>query len=197
MPSSFTTLSIMNTALTQFGLDEIVSMEDGTAEFTLMSRAWPMIVEGELERGRYHFAKEEAELLSRVPGKFGFHDGYLVPNEALHVRRVWTADQADSTQVAWVQDQSAVYLNAPDGIMAELIIAPETHVFSALFCEGVAHRLRAALYRAVEDNAGAREAEGMARIAFDDARANASRSRQSTDAFRLGTIATARFGGRG
>ena len=197
MPSSFTTLSIMNTALTQCGYDEILSMEDGTAEFTLMQRAWPGIVEAELEQGRYSFSRAEVQLLSRVPGKFGFEDGYLVPNEALHVRRVWTDEETDPTQVAWVQDQSAVYVNAPSGIMAEIIVAPETSVFTAQFCQGVMHSLRAALLRAVAEYPAAREAESMAEIKFDSARTIASKSRQSTQAFRLGTIAEARFGGRG
>ena len=94
MATQFSMLQIMNAALIAQGRDEIVSENDGSNEWRLLSRNWPLIVEAELEDGAYNFTREQRELLTRSAGKYGYEDAYVVPLTALHVRRLWTQDEA-------------------------------------------------------------------------------------------------------
>ena len=68
MATSFSMLQIMNAALVAEGFDEALAENDGTVEWRLLSRNWPLIVEAELEDGNYHFTRKQAELLTRADG---------------------------------------------------------------------------------------------------------------------------------
>ena len=195
MASTFSMIEIMNAALITQGFSDAVSENDGSDEWRLLSRNWATIVEGELEDGLYSFTKEQTELLTRSDGRFGYDDAYLVPGDAIHVRRLWTVDdqgERDMT-VDWVQDGTKVYVNAPDGVFIEYVTVADPSLWSANFARGVQMMLEACLLRCRE---AYREAAAMAVEAqgfFERARKNSSRSRSPQSPYRAGRIAQARF----
>ena len=62
MASSFSMLQIINAALVAQGQYPI-DTNDGSDEWELLSRNWPLIVEAELEDGAYQFSKQQFSLL--------------------------------------------------------------------------------------------------------------------------------------
>lgn len=189
-------LGIMNAALVSVGLNEIVSEEDGTPEFNAMARNWPGIVQSELEAGLYEFSKVQADLNSRIDGKFGHPDGYLVPLASLFVRHVWTLGTSDVRVFStdWVSDGAAVYLTGEAGCAIEYITVPDPSIWSANFSRGVQHKLEAVLYRMESDETAARDADLRGMDAFSTARTVASKSRAARPLMRTSSFATARFG---
>lgn len=202
MATTFAMLQIMNAALVAEGFDEVLAENDGTPEWRLLSRNWPLIVEAELEDGNYQFTRRQAELLTRSDGKFGFPDAYAVPADALHVKRLWTEDEQGVRDLSleWVQDGSHVYVDKADGVFIEYTEASETDLWSANFSRGVQLKLQAVLLTFREDRGGAREANAEAETYFQRARTNSSRGRSATEPYRRSRYAKARFGvydGRG
>jgi len=194
MSHQYSMLSIMNTALVSRGWDEITSENDGTAEFRVMMRNWPSIVEAELEGGKYEFSKAQASLVTRIEGRFGKRDGFLIPNDALTVRHLWLAGSGARNFVDWVADGEAVYVDSPSGCHIEYLTVPDPSIWSANFSRGVQHRLEAVLIRALEGEAReAQEAEMMAEIAFQTARTLASQQRAARPLLRKSAFAMARF----
>lgn len=196
MSTSFSMLAIMNAALIAEGYEEIVSENDGTVEWRLLSRNWPSIVEAELEDGAYHFTRKQAQLLSRQPGMFGFQDAYLVPAEALHVRRLWTEaeDGVRDTDILWSQDGARVFVDCPYGIWIEYVEAAESDLWSANFARGVQMKLQALLLSFREDRGAAAQMDAQADIYFQRARTNSSKGRSATEPYRRSRYARARFG---
>lgn len=179
MATIFSMLDIMNAALITQGFADAVAEIDGTDEWRLLSRNWSSIVEGELEDGLYSFTKDQAELLTRSDGRFGYDDAYLVPPAAIHVRRLWTEDetgQRDMT-VDWVQDGSKVYVNAAAGVFIEYVTVADPSLWSANFARGVQMKLEACLLRSREAYREAAAMDADAMQYFDRARKNSSRSR--------------------
>jgi hypothetical protein len=195
MAQQFSMLGIMNAALITEGFDEIVSLNDGSDEWRILSRNWPLIVEAELEDGLYSFTRREAELLSRQPGKFGFEDGYLVPNDALHVRRVWTEDDQGTrdTAIDWGQDGNCVYVNNPSGIFVEYMEAADPSFWGANFSRGVQMKLQAVLLNVKEEQSAARNKEQEAEVYFQRARTQSSKSRSAAAPYVESRFARARF----
>lgn len=195
MARDFSIIQIMNAALISEGFDDIVSTNDGSVEWRLMSRNWPLIVEAELENGRYNFSRKQAELLSRQDGKFGYPDAYLVPSEAIHVRRLWTEDAqgCQDTDVDWVQDGERVFATAPSGVFIEYTISPDPSLFSANFSRGVQMMLQAVLLSVKEEKGEAQAMEAGAQTYFQNARTNSSKSRSATEPFKTSRFAAARF----
>lgn len=187
-------LDIMNAALVSVGLDEIVSEEDGTPEFRAMARNWPGIVEAELEAGQYDFSAFQVHLLSRIPGKFGKQDGYLIPGPALFVRHLWLNDSGPRALVDWVSDGQAVYVDAADGCFVEYLTVPDPSIWSANFSKGVQFKLEAVLHRMMGDARAATDAEMRAMDAFQTGRTVASKSRAARPFMRESDFARARFG---
>jgi hypothetical protein len=195
MATMFSMIDLMNAALITQGFSDAVAENDGSDEWRLLSRNWAGIVEAELEDGLYSFSKEQAELLTRSDGRFGYDDAYLVPGDAIHVRRLWTedADGQRDTTVDWVQDGTKVYVNAIDGVGIEYVTVADPSLWSANFARGVQMKLEACLLRCREayQEAAAMDADAMRY--FDRARKNSSRSRSAQPAYRPGRIAVARF----
>lgn len=187
-------LTIINAALSAQGEDEVVSLEDGTPEFRVLSRNWPFIVEAELETGKYTFARQEVFTQSRVDGKFGFADGYVVPAGALHVRKVWTVGNGEIIEPIWVQDGQHVHVDEAEGIWMEYATVPDASFWGANFSDGVRLRLQSVLARATGEP---READGLnaqADLAFERARTASSKSRSDVTRQRQSSFAAARFG---
>lgn len=194
MAHQFSMLEIFNAALVAQGLQEIVSENDGSAEFRVLARNWPSIVEAELEDGAYYFAREEAELHNRSPGKYGFDDAYLTPPEAIHVRRVWLPDDP-CREMDWVQDGRHVYVNSATPITVQYLTVSDPHLWSANFARGVQMKLEAVILRALKEEAGEAVAmENQAEVYFQRARTNSSKARSTKPPYRPGRIAGARFG---
>ena len=187
-------LSIFNAALVAQGLQEIVSENDGSAEFRVLVRNWPAIVEAELEDGAYNFARHEIRLHNREDGAFGYTDKFRVPAEAIHIRRVW--DPADPCrEFDWVQDGSHVHVSHPDPITIQYLTVAEPHLWSANFTRGVQMKLEAVILRALKEEPGEAQAlENQAEVYFQRARTNSSKSRSAKRPIRTGRIAMARFG---
>lgn len=188
-------LQIMNAALAVQGYDEIVTDNDGSDEWQLLSRQWPLIVEAELEAGNYHFTRQQALLNQRQDGLFGFDDAYLIPLEAMHVRRLWTEDDQGNrdTDVPWGQDGTRVHVNEPDGVYIEYLVAADPDLWGANFSLGVNMKLQAILLRNKEDYAAAERMDMAAEQKFQLARTTSSRSRSATEPYKAGRIAQARF----
>lgn len=195
MATNFSMLGIMNAALVSVGYDEITSEYDGTPEFRVMSRNWPFIVEAELEVGLYSFTKQQATLNSRIDGKYGFADGYLVPGDAMHVRHLWKPGIETRSFSDWTQDGTAVYLDSVDGCVVEYVVAADPHLWGANFAQGVQFKLQAALQRGLMGEFGeAAQSDQMAQLSFEAARTVSSKSRAARPTMRPGGIAAARFG---
>lgn len=195
MPHQFSMLGIMNAALVSVGYDEITSENDGTAEFRTMMRNWHGIVEAELETGHYEFSRGQTEVVSRIPGKFGHPDGYLIPSEALTVTRVWLPGETEVREfIDWSSDGTAVYLDSPDGCLIEYLTVPDPSIWSANFSQGVQYSLEAVLLRAHAGEPGeAAQREGMAEMKFQTARTRASKARAARPLVRQSAFARARF----
>jgi hypothetical protein len=195
MATEFSMLGIMNAALLAQGFQEVASENDGTEEFLALARNWPGIVESELEEGRYNFTKHEAELLTRIDGKFGFADGYLLPASTLHVRKVWILDEVgERCEARWVQDDRYVYVDSEDGCTVETMISKTPDLWSANFVQGVQRKLEAILLRVNGENSSARDMEQQAEVYFQRARTNSSKSRSAEPVVKASRIARARFG---
>lgn len=195
MATQFSMLEIMNAALISEGFDEIVSENDGTNEWRLLSRNWSSIVEAELEDGLFFFTRRQEFLVGRQEGRFGFPDAYLVPAAALHVRRAWTEDdQGNREMIEWAQDGERVYADAAEGVFIEYIEAADPSFWSANFSRGVQMRLQAALLRFKEEHSAASSMDQQAEIYFQRARTNSSKARSATEPFKQSRFARARFG---
>lgn len=199
MATTFSMLSIMNAALAVQGYDEIVSANDGSDEWQLLSRQWPLIVEAELEAGNYHFTRKQAFLNQRQDGLFGFDDAYLVPDEAMHVRRLWTEDDngVRDTDIPWGQDGTRVHVNEPAGVFIEYLIAADPNLWGANFSLGVNQKMQAILLRNKEDYAAAQQMDMEAERAFQIARTTSSRARSANEPYKTSRLVNARFGRRG
>lgn len=195
MSTSFSMLMIMNAALAVQGYDEIVTDNDGSDEWRLLSRQWPLLVEAELEAGNYHFTRKQAFLNQRQDGLFGFDDAYLVPAEAMHVRRLWTEDDNGerNTDVPWGQDGTRVHVNEPSGVFVEYLIAADPNLWGANFSLAVNMKMQAVLLRNKEDYAAARDMDSEAEQKFQLARTTSSKARSATEPYKQGRIALARF----
>lgn len=195
MASTFSMIDLMNAALITQGFSDAIAENDGSDEWRLLSRNWATIVEGELEDGLYAFTKDQTELLTRSDGRFGYDDAYLVPGDAIHVRRLWTEDAEGlrDTTVDWVQDGTKVYVNAPEGVFIEYVTVADASLWSANFARGVQMKLEAVLLRSREAyrEAAAMDADAMGY--FDRARKTSSQSRAAQPPYKMGRIALARF----
>lgn len=196
MSTEFSMLGIMNAALLAQGFQEVASENDGTEEFLALARNWPGIVESELEEGRYNFTKHEVSIITRIDGKFGFDDGYLLPASTLHVRKVWILDErGERCEVdRWVQDDRYVYVDNDDGCTVETIISKTPDLWSANFVQGVQRKLEAILLRINGENSSARDMEQQAEVYFQRARTISSKSRSANPVVKESRIAAARFG---
>jgi hypothetical protein len=195
MATSFSMLQIMNAALAVQGYDEIVADNDGSDEWQLLSRQWPLIVEAELEAGNYHFTRNEAFLNQRQDGLFGFEDAYLVPLDAMHVRRLWTVNEREEreTDVPWGQDGTRVHVTEPEGVYIEYLVAADPSLWGANFCLAVNMKLQAILLRNKEDYGAADRMDLDAEQKFQIARTTSSKARSATEPYKTGRIAQARF----
>lgn len=198
MATTFQMLQIMNAALVAEGFDEVLAANDGTVEWRLLSRNWPLIVEAELEDGNYHFTRKQAQLLTRADGKFGFEDAYLVPADALHVRRLWTEDDQGvrDMSVEWAQDGTYVYVDDTEGVWVEYAEAADPSLWSANFARGVQLKLQAILLTFREERSAAQAMDAQAEVHFQRARTNSSRGRSLEQPYRRSRYAEARFGYR-
>lgn len=196
MATTFSMLQIMNAALVAEGFDEALAENDGTVEWRLLSRNWPLIVEAELEDGNYNFSRKQAELLTRADGKFGFPDAYLVPGDALHVRRLWTENDQGERDLSldWAQDGSYVYVDYDAGVWIEYTEAADPSFWSANFSRGVQMKMQAILLTFREERSAAMQMEASAEQYFQRARTNSSRGRSPTEPYRQSRYAAARFG---
>lgn len=195
MANEFSMISIFNAALVAQGMQEIVSENDGSDEFRVLARNWPAIVEAELEDGAYFFARREAVLNNRSDGKFGYEDAFLIPAEAIHVRRVWEPKDPRCS-IDYVQDGTHIHVNHPAPLTIQYLEVTEPHLWSANFTRGVQMKLEAVILRALkEEHAEARDMEQQAEIYFQRARTNSSKARSATKPIRRGRIAEARFRG--
>ncbi|WP_111732196.1 hypothetical protein [Roseovarius amoyensis] len=195
MATEFSMTGIMNAALISQGLEEI-NESVSLPEHRVLSRNWPLIVEAELEDGAYHFTKVETTLNTRTDGKFGFDDAYLLPGDALHVRKArLEASSGSRWEPEWVQDDRYVYLDSTDGVIVEYVKVTEPTFWTANFARGVQMKLEAALLRAVKEETGeASNMEQMAEAQFQRARTNSSKARKAQEPFRRSRLADARFG---
>ena len=194
MATEFSMLQIMNAALISEGLDEIVTENDGSDEWRLLSRNWSFIVEAELEDGAYFFTKTTVFLQSRQDGKYGYDDSYIVPAGALHVRSLWTEDaQGVRSKPDWVQDGTSAHVNEPDGVWIEYVSAAGEHLWSANFARGVQLKLQALILNFREERSAAAAKEQQAEMAFQRARTSSSKSRSPTAPYKPSRYAIARF----
>lgn len=191
-------LSIMNAALLAQGSEEILSENDGSDEWRTLFRNWPSIVEAELEDGAYHFTREQAHIVTRTDGKFGFDDAYKVPSAALHVRDLWIMVGTNRCRVDWIQDDQYVYLDNTDGCYIEYVLSAEEDLWSANFTRGVQFRCEALISRALKEEYGDAEAlDQKAETHFQRARTISSKSRSARPMYQKGPIALARRRRRG
>lgn len=194
MATQFSMLQIINAALVSQGQYSVVE-DDNSNEWALLSQNWPLIVEAELEDGAYDFVRTQHFLQSRVDGKFGFADAYLVPLTAMFVRQLWVeTDGGTRTSIAWSQDGTHVHVDAASGVYIEAVEVAEPDLWGANFCRGVQLKLEAVILRALKEESGeAARLEEQAEMHFDRARTKSSKSRSATEPFRSGRLTASRF----
>lgn len=201
MATQFSMLQIMNAALADRGWDAVTSMNDGTPEFRLMQRQWPLIVEAEIEDGNYQFTRQEVTLVALTPGRYGFDNSFQVPAAALHVRHVWFETSGVRTTCDhWSMDSDGLYLTLPEGAdcVIEYLASSDPAVWSARFARGIQYKLEAALIRGLEGDASeAAQMDQAAEMEFQRARTNSSKAKSPDTVTRQGGIAAARFRTRG
>lgn len=195
MSAQFSMLEIINAALLAQG-QYTVAENEASNEWALCSQNWPLIVMAELEDGAYEFSKVQHFLQSRIGGKYGYADGFAIPQTALFVRQVWTEETTgDRTLISWTQDGENVYVDEPSGVYVETVEAVGTDIWSANFCLGVRFKMEALICRGLKEEAGeAVRLEGQAEVHFERARTKASKSRSATEPFQKGRLTAARFG---
>lgn len=187
MATQFSKLKIINAALLSQGQEPLQALNDGSLEWRMLSENWPGIVESELELGGYHFTRKETVNQSRVAGKFGFDDGYLIPAEALHVRNVMYEDDFGLRRsLEWVQDDSYAYCDWSEGVILEYTVCSDEAMWSANFSRGVQLMLEAVILKAIEERRAALDMEQMAALSFQNARTHSSRQKSKTDYFKPG-----------
>ena len=191
-----TMLEIMNAALLAQGQEEIVSRDDGSTEFRILTRNWPMIVEAELEDGNYQFSRYEYHLAQQGPGSFGYLYGYALPSGVLHVRHAWTLEDAARADVDWAQNGREVLTSAENGISVEAIVTTEPDLWSANFTKGVQAKLEAVILRSVKEEASESiQMDRVAEIHFERARVRSSQARKEKPMHRKeARFVAARFG---
>jgi hypothetical protein len=193
MSTQFSMLGLMNASLIAQGYDDIVSENDGSDEWRLLSRKWPLVVEPEMEAGLYSFTKQQTFLATQITGKFGFDYGYLVPSAALHVRRLWIEDGESRWSPDWVQDGLHVHTDEEAGVWIEYLESADPSLWTASFSAGVQMKLEAVLLRFREAYSEAREMEGQAEAMFQQARTISSKSRTPQAPYQRGQLSRARF----
>lgn len=188
MATEFSKVEIINAALLAQGQEMLSSENDGSIQWITLSKNWPSIVEAELEDGQYHFTREEVALETRVDGKFGFDDAYLVPADALHVRRVFTEDTSGRrTLLDFVQDDAYVHVDEPDGVSVEYLVCPDISAWSPLFVRGIQLRMEAVILRAFkEEFQEAAALDSAAEYTLARARTSSSNARSQTEFFKQG-----------
>ncbi len=189
-------LSIMNAALLSTGCDEVVDGE-GSNEWRLLSRNWPLIVEAELEDGNYNFTRETRQITTYSTGKYGFEYAYAIPITAVAVRHVWTetSDGVRDMSIDWTQDATHIHSHEDEGIWIEYLTCAAESLWSANFSRGVQMKLEATILRAIrEEYPEAIQAEQQAEVYFQRARTLSSRSRSARSPYREGQLAASRFG---
>jgi len=194
MATQFSMLDVMNAALISEGFDEIVVENDGSNEWRLLARNWPLIVEAELEDGNYFFTREQTFIALAQIGKFGFDQAYIIPQASLHVRRLWTEDQGERNFPDWGQDGQRVYVNEASGVWVETLEAKTADIWTANFSRGVQMRMQAVLLRFKEEPSAARMMDQQAEICFQRARTHSSKARSATEPYKVSRFAKARFG---
>lgn len=187
-------LSIMNAALMAEGQEEIEAIGEGTLEERTLFRNWPLIVEAELEDGNYFFTRQQANLITRQPGQFGFADAYLVPDAALHVRKLWIEDEiGQRIQPDWIQDASYVYVDSATGCFIEYLDSPDESIWTASFSRGIQMRLEALILRAFKEESREADArDSQAEMQLQRARTASSKSRRPKKPYRQGPLSSAR-----
>lgn len=141
--NSFSKIQLFNAALTATRCNTITS-NDGSKEWLLLESNYPTIVDAALERGKLYFGRERVDLTSRVPGKFGYDDGYVLPADVLMVRHVWIDDIITED---WTADDDTVYVNAISGVECEYIKKPVEQTFSRQFDLALIFKLQAVILR--------------------------------------------------
>ena len=211
MATQFQKLDIFNAALLAIGEEEVAD-NDGTPAWRVLDASWPAIVEAELEDSNYDFTKVEANLVTRVAGKYGFNDGFQIPAAALHIRKVWIQDTSTTTgslagltpdlpttdrlAIDWVADASYVYVNKSDGIWVEYLQLPNPDQFSATFVRGIQLKMQAVGLRSLREEYGeADRLDAQAEGLLQRARAASTRRRSQQPSSRMGHLARARFYG--
>lgn len=187
-------LSIMNAALMAEGQEEIQAIGEGSLEERTLFRNWPLIVEAELEDSNYFFTRQQHNLITRQAGQFGFTDAYLVPDPALHVRKLWITDElGQRIQPDWIQDASYVYVNSTTGCFVETLETPDESLWTASFSLGIQKRLQALILRAFKEEGGeADRMEEKAEMQLQRARTASSKSRRPKKPYRSGPLAESR-----
>ncbi len=195
MATQFSMLKIINAALLSQGQEPRLSENDGSLEWRLLAENWAGIVESELEMGGYSFTREEYLNQSRVAGKFGFDDGYLIPPEALHIRNILYEKNGQRYALEWVQDDSFAYVNFDSGVIMEYTVCADEVLWSANFARGVQLMLESIILKSIEERRAALEMEQSAQVSFQMARTLSSRQKSETPVFRrTNKITEARLG---
>lgn len=199
MSTEFSMISLMNAALRAQGQDVLVSENDGSLEWDTLFRNWPAIVEAEMEIGRYNFTKQETPSVTRINGRFGKTDGFLIPLDVLHVRRTRIKDSdGNLLDIDWLSDGSYVYLDHPggdylEGVWMDCAIVADQHLWSANFSRGVQLKLEAVIAKAIKEEAAeANNLEMQAEMHFERARTLSSQERAPRPTFKKGGLSRAR-----
>ena len=202
MPYEHSMLALFNAALLAQGQEELVTQGDGSLEWRLLFRNYPLIVEAELEDGRYQWTRRQQTVITRIAGRFGFADGYLVPSDSLHVRNVWVQDQLGNRVggMDWISDGAYVYLDHPmggydDGVVIEYTESADEAVWGANFKKGVQYRLEALIAQAIKEEAReAGQLNAQVEAAFQRARTISSKERSARVPFQPGPLSQSRRG---
>lgn len=179
-------IRIINAALTSTGNNPIPSENDGSAPWRIASANYDIIVDAELEKVPWSFARKIETMTSRSDGDFGYEDAFTAAGDFLTVRRLRLGTDEGCDIENWDEADGIVYCDASGGpVWMEYTYQAPSNKWSKLFTKGVRQRLEALFLRAInEEDTEARNRDGMADQTFMDAARISTRRRSPRPAFK-------------
>ena len=185
----------MNQALSASGQPgkEITEASTGP-EFALMDRWYDEIVRDAFESGDFHFGKTRLDLTTRSAGDFGFDDAWLLPNDILHIIKVFV-NKYDTED--WERNGKYLYINASSLVAVEYVKSGQEDRWTAAFAKGIVGELEALLRRSInEEYEEGRDTAQMAKFQLQIAGTQSSKQRGQRRPFRKGFLMKSRSHGR-
>ncbi len=192
-------ITIFNAALLRTGNDDVTE-GDGSTLWQALEANYDEIVRAAFETQEYPFGKVRHTLTSRTDGDFGYDDGFVFPEEVIHISEVYldeirAADLSESWEVDASRDM--LLINAKERVVEiEAIKVGLESTWSAKFALGIQRRCEAVIKSVEEEESEADMLDAKADVQFLKAQVNSSKNRSNKKARSGGRLIRAHRGYR-